>query len=106
MKVRLREGKKTKNRKQKLNQNDLSFVTARNLRQDVNNRTKNQKSIYIKISCLSVDGWMCGWMCQVTSPEKTGLGDVKTEKTKKRQKLQKKLKTNKKNKKAKKLKKL
>ena len=33
---------------------------------------------------------------QVTSPEKTGSGDVKTEKTKKRQKLQKKLKTNKK----------
>ena len=27
--------------------------------------------------------WMCGWMCQVTSPEKTGSGDVKTEKTKK-----------------------
>ena len=39
-----------------------------------------------------MDGWMCGWMCQVTSPEKTGLGDVKTEKTKKRQKLQKKTK--------------
>ena len=36
--------------------------------------------------------WMDGWMCQVTSPEKTGLGDVKTEKTKKRQKLQKKTK--------------
>ena len=35
---------------------------------------------------------MDGWMCQVTSPEKTGLGDVKTEKTKKRQKLQKKTK--------------
>ena len=59
-------------------------------------------SIYIKISCLCVDLWMD----QVTSPEKTGSGDVKTEKTKKRQKLQKKLKTNKKNKKAKKLKKL
>jgi len=40
--------------------------------------------------------WMDGWMCQVTSPEKTGSGDIKTEKTKKRQKLQKKLKTNKK----------
>ena len=35
---------------------------------------------------------MDGWMCQVTSPEKTGSGDVKTEKTKKRQKLQKKTK--------------
>ena len=65
--------------------------------------------IYIyknKLSVCGLCGWMCGWMCQVTSPEKTGLGDVKTEKTKKRQKLQKKLKTNKKNKKAKKLKKL
>ena len=49
---------------------------------------------------------ICVPMDQVTSPEKTGSGDVKTEKTKKRQKLQKKLKTNKKNKKAKKLKKL
>ena len=36
------------------------------------------------------------YLDQVTSPEKTGSGDVKTEKTKKRQKLQKKLKTNKK----------
>ena len=61
-----------------------------------------KQSIYIK-NKLSVDLWIVD---QVTSPEKTGSGDVKTEKTKKRQKLQKKLKTNKKNKKAKKLKKL
>ena len=48
--------------------------------------------IYIYKNKLSV----CGCVDQVTSPEKTGSGDVKTEKTKKRQKLQKKLKTNKK----------
>ena len=65
--------------------------------------SKKKKTIYIYKNKLSVDLWIVD---QVTSPEKTGSGDVKTEKTKKRQKLQKKLKTNKKNKKAKKLKKL
>ena len=57
-----------------------------------------KKTIYIYKNKLSVDLWIVD---QVTSPEKTGSGDVKTEKTKKRQKLQKKLKTNKKLKKLK-----
>ena len=50
------------------------------------------KTIYIYIYIYKNKLSVCGWMDLVTSPEKTGSGDVKTEKTKKRQKLQKKTK--------------